>query len=79
MRHELALLTGQTTDAEYFAQVDAASRGLRFPVARPGWSNRWRRVLEGVGSFLVYVALVIGVPAAIWIFGIANDLDVGTR
>jgi hypothetical protein len=45
-------------------------------IARPGWLRRWYRVAYAIAEFVVLVGLLFGVPALIWILGVANDLDV---
>ncbi len=53
------LLTGQITDSEYRALMDAEYRGLRLHVARPGWSRRFRRVAETVAAAAVLVLALV--------------------
>jgi hypothetical protein len=58
MSPELQLLTGRITDAEYHGTIDAESRGLRFPVARPGWARRFYRITEALVALVIFLLLV---------------------
>ncbi len=63
MKHEIRLLTGQITDAEYFGTIDAASRGLRLPIARRGWPRRFYRVTEGIVTLVLFILLMVALCA----------------
>lgn len=54
MNQELRLLLGDLTDEQYRARLEGYPL---WPVARPGWSQRFRRIAEGIGAFVVLVGL----------------------
>lgn len=58
----LMLLLGLVTDDDYRRILDAQRRGLRYQVARRGWSNRYRAVVRTFAYLLaiaVFAYLVI--------------------
>lgn len=55
----LRLLLGQATDADYFAHLEAERRGLRFEVARPGWSNRWALAIRAIAGLFGFGVIVV--------------------
>lgn len=65
MMREVRLLLGQSTEYEYRGTIEAESRGLRFPVARPGWRRRWYRVAEGIVTFVIFIGLLVAFMANI--------------
>lgn len=54
---ELRLIAGLVGEDEYRAYVAMGS----LPIARPGWSWRFRRVLDGIAAAVVFVILVAAV------------------
>lgn len=61
----MRLLLGEITNADYLAHMEAEYRGLRFDVARPGWSNRWRLALRVVGLTIALILAFIVVSLLI--------------
>ena len=45
-------------------------------IARPGWARRWWRAAYVVLEFATLLGLVLGIPAAIYVLAIANDVPV---
>lgn len=45
-------------------------------IARPGWARRFYRVAYVVFEFVVLVGMLFGIPAAIYVVAVANDVPV---
>lgn len=70
---EVRLLLGWITDEEYRGALVAESRGLRFPIARPGWPRRFYRVIEGIVALLIFALLLTACSADILLIGAGMD------
>lgn len=44
-------------------------------IARPGWARRWWRAAYVTFELLTLLGLVFGIPALIWMLGVANGID----
>jgi hypothetical protein len=59
MSTAILLLLGLVSDEDYWRIQDARRRGLRYQVARPGWSNRWGAVVRTILYVLLMLAFAM--------------------